>query len=123
MTASKTETVETTETTEDALAPRKMSSTLKRYRGAYDATLSSRGKVSADSGKPVSVALRGLEPETVCMIAEELLGFHKGSLMERYKALNRGQVRMNAGNRIANSVKKGLITVEQVIEAANSTKA
>ena len=50
-------------------------------------------------------------------VAEVALGFPKGELAKRYESLNRGQRRMNAGNRIRAAVKREALT-EAEIKAA-----
>ena len=107
---------------DEALAPRRMATTLKRYRGAYEPVVSATGKMSMDNGKPVAVALRGLSHGEVHEIAEALLGFTPGALAAKYGHLNAGQQRMNSGNRLNNSWKKGLVALEDIVAQADAVK-
>ena len=96
---------------------RRMKAQLDAYRHTYQDTVSSSGNKSLHNGDGVASKLAGMEPRDVVALAERLLEMEEGSLWAKYQNLNKGQQRMNAGNRIRNAVKRGDITTEQV-EAA-----
>ena len=96
---------------------RRMKAQLDMYRGGYQDTVSASGNKSLHNGDGVASKLAGMEPRDVVAMAERLLDMAEGSLWTKYQNLNKGQQRMNAGNRIRNAVKRGDITAEQV-EAA-----
>jgi hypothetical protein len=85
---------------------------LKKYRQGYVETKAASGQKSLHNGDDVAVVLEGIEPQAVARAAERLLGMPEGELYRgdgtgRYDHLNLGQVRMNAGNRIRNGIKRG----------------
>ena len=106
-------TVEQTTTTEQG-APeastgkkfRAMSKTLAHYRQAYED--------KTRCGDDLSHRLMGMSPEAVVEMAERLLGLNAGEWAEKYAGLNRGQKRMNAGNRIRAAIKAGKLAIEAV---------
>jgi len=96
----------------------KMSATLRKHRVGYQATKAASGHASLDNGDAIAQILRGLQPDAVVALAENVLqGFEKGELAERYAKLNQGQRRMNAGNLIRNAAKRGELKVKDVEKA------
>lgn len=93
---------------------RTMSGTLRRYRERYEDTVSYTNRMSKHNGDKVAKLLQGLTPQQVMEAAERLLGLEEGELVAKYNSLNPGQQRMNAGNRIRASVKKGEHTMEEL---------
>jgi hypothetical protein len=92
---------------------------LKKYRQGYVETETANGQKSLHNGDDVAVALEGIEPETVARAAERLLSMQKGALYRgdgtgKYDHLNLGQVRMNAGNRIRNGIKRGDFSLDDL---------
>ena len=96
---------------------RRMKTQLDQYRAGYQDTVSASGNKSLHNGDGVASKLAGMEPRDVVAMAERLLELEEGSLWAKYQNLNKGQQRMNAGNRIRNAVKRGDITTEQVAAA------
>jgi len=94
-----------------------MSSTMLKYRKAYEPSLSASGRKSLNSGDEIAHLLSGLEPRAVIAAAERLLGLKINELWAKYANLNLGQQRMNAGNRIRGAVKRGDATVKDVKKA------
>ncbi len=90
---------------------------LARYKGGYEATVSSSGNASLHNGDDVALTLSGTTPAAIVTAAELLLGLEAGSLTERYANLNEGQRRMNAGNRIRGAHKRGDVTCDQIAAA------
>lgn len=99
------------------LLARRQDRVLARYRGSYKDTTAASGHKSKNNGDAVAIALAGAEPLVVVAAAERLAGLAEGELLAKYAKLNPGQQRMNSGNRIRNLVKKGIVSVEQVVEA------
>ncbi|MEM8492158.1 MAG: hypothetical protein AAF756_15160 [Pseudomonadota bacterium] len=85
---------------------REMKSQLSNARKRYEKTKSYGGEVSYDNGDEVAELLRGLEPQDVCTLADFVLDTESGFHLRRYRHLNPGQQRMNAGNRIRSAIKK-----------------
>ena len=96
---------------------RTMAETLANYRKNYEDTAAYSGRLSKHNGDLVAQALAGSEPKTVIRAAELLLGLDPGELWARYERLNRGQQRMNAGNRIRAGVKREDFGPEEVVKA------
>ncbi len=96
-------------------ASRNMSRTLDRYRalGHYQPSIGPNGSKSESNHDVVANWLEGREPAEVMMLAEQLLGLDRGFLMEKYGHLNRGQQRMNSGNRIRAALKRGELVVDE----------
>lgn len=84
-----------------------MSGTLNKYRPTYVKTVNFSGSASVDNGDEVAELLRGLNPDETCAIADHLFGEIPGTHFAKYQYLNRGQRRMNAGNRIRALIKRG----------------
>ncbi|TCO77149.1 hypothetical protein EV688_103163 [Chromatocurvus halotolerans] len=82
----------------------------------YQRVKLSSGEITMDCGDELASLLRGLEPQEVCNLADEVLKTGEGYHMQRYGHLNPGQQRMNAGNRIRASVKKGNVDMAQLKE-------
>lgn len=104
---------------EEATAPVTMSQVLLQYRQTYVKAVSYSKGPTMDNGDQLAAALRGMAPDEVCELADAVFNLAIGSHMERYQHLNKGQQRMNAGNRIRASVKKGETTIEQVMALIN----
>lgn len=86
-----------------------MSEQMRKHRTKYAACVSYTNRLSLNNGDEVATLLQGATPEAVMRAAEILGGFEEGELTNRYAKLNKGQQRMNAGNRIRGLVKKGKI--------------
>lgn len=65
------------------------------------------GNVSVDSGDALAVFLRGKTVEQIAAICEAAGVGGAAALMERYARLNKGQQRMNLGNRLRTAIKDG----------------
>ncbi len=94
-----------------------MTAQLQKHRGKYEACVSYTNRLSLNNGDEVATLLQGATPEAVVTAAEILCGFKTGELTEKYAHLNKGQKRMNAGNRIRSAVKKGTATTDQLVAA------
>lgn len=94
-----------------------MSETLAKYRATYVPTVNYSGAKSVDNGDEVAELLRGLSPDETCAVADHLFGEMAGTHWEKYQSLNKGQRRMNAGNRIRALIKRGEKTVEDLAAA------
>jgi hypothetical protein len=94
-----------------------MSETLAKYRATYVPTVNYSGAKSVDNGDKVAELLRGLSPDETCAVADHLFGEMAGTHWEKYQSLNKGQRRMNAGNRIRALIKRGEKTVEDLAAA------
>jgi hypothetical protein len=88
----------------------------------YQRVKLSSGEFTMDCGDELASLLRGLEPQEVCELADEVLGTGEGHHMQRYGHLNPGQQRMNAGNRIRAALKKGISTIDIVDAALGSAR-
>lgn len=84
---------------------------IERFRENYSASTGPGGRKSQSNHDAIANALEGLEPEEVMAIAEKLLDLEPGFLMAKYGHLNRGQQRMNTGNRLRSALKNLTITV------------
>lgn len=100
--------------TPDEAEVKNMSKTLNKYRAGYEPSISASGRKSLNTGDAVAHLLAGMDAITVVQVAEAVLGFEGGELVEKYNNLNNGQKRMNAGNRIRSAVKRGDITVKDL---------
>jgi len=94
--------------------PRAMTNVLGKYRDAYVDSMSISGNKTKHNGDVLAMALEGLTPKEVLCMAETLLDFNQGELVERYAHLNKGQQRMNGGNRLRAALKRGDLTAEQI---------
>lgn len=96
---------------------RKMSDTLRAKRGGYVQTIASSGKASLDNGDAIAKALRGATPQQVLAVAQDLADIAGTSidLAAKYALLNKGQVRMCAGNRIRGACKRGELSEIEAI--------
>jgi len=65
------------------------------------------GNVSVDSGDALAKFLRGKSVEQVADLCAEALGVPAAVLLARYAKLNKGQQRMNLGNRLRAALKDG----------------
>lgn len=104
---------------EETTGPLTMSDVLLRYRTGYQKAVSYSKGPTMDNGDQLATTLRGLAPDEVCTLADAVFSVAIGTHEERYQHLNKGQRRMNAGNRIRAQVKKGEITIEAVIALIN----
>lgn len=93
-----------------------MSQTLRKYRVTYVKAVSYSKGATLDNGDQLATALRGLTPADACALADAVLEVPAGTHAERYASLNVGQKRMNSGNRVRAAIKKGTVTIEQVLE-------
>lgn len=101
----------------DEAETRNMSKILRKYAVGYEPSISVSGRKSLNTGDDVAHMLSGAEPFMVVKIAERALGLEAGELWAKYEHLNRGQQRMNAGNRLRAAIKRGDITIEDVKKA------
>jgi hypothetical protein len=104
--------------TPDEAEAKSMSKTLEKYRVAYEPSISASGRKSLNNGDDLAHFLSGMDPLNVITLAEVALGLEHGTLLDKYRHLNRGQQRMNAGNRIRAAIKRGDITYKDVEKAA-----
>lgn len=97
-----------------------MSGQLAKYRDRYVLTITATGNKSLSNGDDLATLLEGKSPKEICELADRFTPNKDGQPhMERYKKLNPGQQRMNAGNKLRAAWKKGAITVTETgIEAA-----
>ena len=86
-----------------------MAAQMRKHRDKYAPCVSYTNRLSLNNGDEVATLLQGSTPEAVMRAAEILCGFEEGELVAKYAHLNKGQQRMNAGNRIRGLVKKGKI--------------
>lgn len=91
-----------------------MAQQLQSHRANYVKTLGVNNKGSMDNDDQTARQLRAMDPDVVVTLAEVVTGQPTGSLTTAYANLNRGQRRMNAGNRIRNAIKRGDITMADV---------
>lgn len=110
-------TTRTNEKTEDKTEVKSMSKTLLKYRQKYEPSICANGRKSLNNGDSLAHLLASLDPATVVALAERVLGLPKDELWAKYQHLNRGQQRMNAGNRIRGAVKRGDTTITKVKKA------
>lgn len=96
---------------------RRMAQILRKYAQTYEPSISASGRKSLNSGDDVAHLLAGMEPVQTIQVAERVLGMEAGTLLARYEHLNRGQQRMNAGNRIRAAIKRGDITIDDLKKA------
>ena len=99
-------------------APRRMKDQLNNYRNGYIEAVSASGNKSLHNGDDTATTLAGMEPQRVVELAERVLGMEAGELWNKYQNLNKGQQRMNAGNRIRNAIKRGDINHGDIDTAA-----
>lgn len=103
-----------------------MADTLRKHRAGYEATKASSGKHSLHNGDEIAKLLAGLSPQ-VALAAAQAVADHLGTeidLLTKYKALNKGQVRMCSGNRVRGALKRGDVSIEEVVafvEAAQTS--
>ena len=85
---------------------------LAKYKPRYTTITSATGNSSLCNGDALAQRLAGKTPNEVLAMAERLLGVE---LKAKYESLNPGQVRMNCGNRLRSAVKKGTLTIDQIV--------
>ena len=95
---------------------------LRKYKAGYETYATATG-LSMDNGDPIALALRGSSPETVMRAAEKLQGLDPSTLATKYKDLNNGAKRMNAGNQIRGFERRGDKTVAQIIKVLKEANA
>ena len=100
--------------TKDEAEVKSMSATMLKYRTKYEPSLSAAGRKSLNNGDDIAHLLSSLDARDVVHLAEKALGLKANELWDKYAHLNRGQQRMNAGNRIRGAVKRGELTVAKV---------
>ena len=93
---------------------RNMSKILQKYAPGYQPTVAVSGRKSLNNGDTIADLLAGMDPDQIIWAAERILGLEAGELAEKYDGLNRGQKRMNAGNRIRAAIKRGDLTMDEV---------
>ncbi len=94
-----------------------MGQELSNRREDYFATVAASGKKSLNNGDTVANMLAGMEVDEVVSIAESLLNLPEDELAMKYKNLNVGQRRMNAGNRIRAALRRGEISEKDITKA------
>ena len=87
-----------------AASPRGVSATMQRYAGNY---VASKAGNSKHCGDKIATALDGLSPEQVCSVADLVKGWPEGTQLAKPK-VNRGKVRMDAGNIIRSAYKRAI---------------
>ena len=102
------------EATVDAVENARMAGTLAKYRVKYEPSICAGGRKSLNNGDDLAHLLAGLTPERVCRLADAALDLGEGFCEIRYAKLNRGQQRMNAGNRLRAAVKREVLDVETI---------
>jgi len=104
--------------------PQSMANKLRRARGGYHATRAYSGKQSLNNGDNLAKALAGASPAQAIAAAEAVQNTYDEEntpdLTAKYAGQNPGQMRMNAGNRIRGSVKRGDITAAAAIRIIKS---
>lgn len=97
-----------------------MSGQLTKYRTGYTLTITATGNKSLSNGDDLAKFLEGKTTKEVCELADRWTPNKDGQPHEeRYKRLNPGQQRMNAGNKLRAAWKKGAIMItESGIKAA-----
>lgn len=104
---------------DDARSP--MARALDKARGAYTKSVASSGKKSLHNGDELATLLAGCEPEEVCQLADIVCEVAAGTHLAKYKHLNQGQIRMNAGNKVRGRIKRGEILPSTVIDLAKTS--
>lgn len=97
-----------------------MAKALDKARGAYTKSVASSGKKSLHNGDELATLLAGCEPEEVCQLADIVCEVAAGTHYVKYKHLNQGQIRMNAGNKVRGRIKRGEILPSTVIDLAKA---
>lgn len=82
-----------------------MSESFRNYK--YKSATKPDGSRTLNNGDIIADELLPLEPEDVCYAADLIFKEPKGYHVNKYEHLNRGQQRMNAGNRIRAAYIKG----------------
>ncbi len=95
---------------------------LRKYKAGYETYATATG-LSMDNGDAIALALRGSSPETVMRAAEKLQGLDPSTLATKYKDLNNGAKRMNAGNQIRGFERRGDKTVAQIMKVLKEANA
>lgn len=93
--------------TDDETSKQSLAKTIAKYRDGYVPTIAAGGKKSLSNGDDLALFMAGMEPAQVCQLADQLLAVPSGFHAAKYSHLNRGQQRMNAGNRIRAAAKRG----------------
>ena len=92
--------------------PETLSSRMKGYRRFYSRShLTKNGEKSVSNGDDVALALEHLDPDEVCVLADQLLPLPVPHAV-KYERLNPGHRRMCAGNRLRSAVNRGDLIVE-----------
>lgn len=86
----------------------RMAEALRNARIRYAKTKRPGGAASADCADVIAKALRDLEPMEVASLADKVLATPDGFHAAKYATLNKGQVRMNSGNRVRAAYKNAL---------------
>lgn len=87
-----------------AAQPRGIHSTMARYAPHY---AKSKSGNSLNCGDKIAVALDGLTPEQVCSVADLIKGWPEGTQLAKPK-VNKGKIRMDAGNIIRAAYKRAI---------------
>ena len=87
-----------------AAQPRGVHNTMARYAPHY---AKSKSGNSLNCGDKIAVALDGLTPEQVCSVADLVKGWPEGTQLAKPK-VNRGKIRMDAGNIIRSAYKRAI---------------
>jgi len=102
---------------EEPTGENNMSNTLRKYRTGYTPSVSVSGAKSLHCGDAVAEALEYKELDALYALVGMLLeGWDAETLAAKYSHLNRGQQRMNLGNRLRAAYKRGEETVVQWVE-------
>ena len=102
-----TEATNSEATEEELTVGQKMAKTLAKHKVNYTKATNSEGTKTMHNGDDLAVWMNTLTAEEVAQVADKLTGKETGWHQERYQHLNRGQLRMNSGNKIRAIWKKG----------------
>jgi hypothetical protein len=101
--------------------------TMKRYRAGYQDAVkvhtngtTTKTKIKGDE---LSRLLLDREPREVVFLAERALKLIPGTLVDKYAGLNPGQKRMNSGNRLRAAIKRGDLTLDDVLAVLHKDEA
>jgi hypothetical protein len=129
-TAAQTESNTPEATEAEAPKIRRMVDVLRKARGGYAATVAYNGKPSLHNGDDLATALAGISPRNAVRVAQAIADAadptNAPDIWAKYEMLNKGQQRMNSGNRIRAALKRGDTTLDAIATAiaeANTVEA
>lgn len=89
-----------------------MSAQLRKYRSRYKRSIAGSGAKSLNNGDLLAQYLEHRSEIEVMKLADEFAPIDGMTHAQKYAGLNRGQQRMNAGNKLRARIKKGEIEIE-----------